>query len=334
MRNAECPVCGAGFDPLLAPVRVIDGQVASVCGRCPEGIVAVAQVEAVAEQVAAEPVISPSIAKRVVQRQAERPVAPPVDVCIPVPIELTVSGRVRLNARRRKVTLAVVASAAALLLGGVWAWQTGPAVGLAASAAGERSSTSLTNDSLLSLNRQITTREPATLAELDKRVEEPIGKGPLGTDWIYPLPGSKKWRTTMLGSFGARRPGRRPRECRRGHCGVDLHGPRGMPVVSILPGKVTYIGRNRWKRSGKFVRVTHPSGMVSSYMHLDRIGKGLQVGQAISAGMQVGTLGRTGIRTSPAHLHFSVSLDRKHSRYYFDPAAALRRARMIERPRF
>ena len=151
--------------------------------------------------------------------------------------------------------------------------------------------------------------------------------------WAYPLPGlARKWDTTPMGTFGAKRSGRRPRECRRGHCGVDLHGPRGMPVVAVLNGTVTRVHRSRHGKAGRYVMITHEDGSHTFYMHLDRTRRGLQEGMTVARGEKIGTLGRTGIKRSPAHLHFAWKLGVDNGDRYRNPAAALEGARMLERP--
>jgi murein DD-endopeptidase MepM/ murein hydrolase activator NlpD len=52
------------------------------------------------------------------------------------------------------------------------------------------------------------------------------------------------------------------------------------------------------------VRVEHASGVVSIYAHLaDYV---VEVGQHIARGQLLGTVGRTGVQTSDAHLHFGL----------------------------
>ncbi len=344
MRNVPCPVCEASVDPLLAPMIVVDGRVVAVCRDCAwaaeSGSAAPRRAMTELEQVATPSESAPdvetvaaveAVAEVEVEDHAALSVAASLEA---VPERLVPTPSAQVRRRKRKVTLAAVASVAALAVAGVWVWHTGPATGMAASIAQSEFEEG-DGLSVSTLERQITSEPGTSLGgwELTTAKITPKRKYRFGDDWVYPLPGIKKWRTTALGSFGARRPGKRPRECRRGHCGVDLHGPRGMPVVSILPGRVVHIGRVPWRRSGRYVRVQHDNGLVSSYMHLDRIQRKLKRNQRIRAGQQVGTLGRTGIKTSPPHLHFSVSWKKKHGRYYFNPARALGRSKVIERPR-
>lgn len=84
--------------------------------------------------------------------------------------------------------------------------------------------------------------------------------------------------------FGAKRGGGRK------HNGLDFSGPLGTPVMPVLAGKVTSIGSD--PRSGRFVRVKHDDGSVSSYSHLGDVT--VQKGQRISRGDSLGTLGLSG----------------------------------------
>ena len=112
------------------------------------------------------------------------------------------------------------------------------------------------------------------------------------------------------GRFGAERDGL-AHPCGRGHCGVDLSGPVGRPIVAVAAGVVVHVehSRNgRDGRSGRYVRIEHSDGVFTSYMHLNAIAAGLDVGDRVDAGQQIGTLGRTGIHSSAPHLHFALEV--------------------------
>jgi len=150
--------------------------------------------------------------------------------------------------------------------------------------------------------------------------------------WVYPVSAVDRYKPNKVGAFGARRSGRRPSECGRGHCGVDVLGQRGQPIVSVLPGEIIHVDNRRWRRAGKYVRIRHANGDVTSYMHLDRIRRDLKKGMRVRAGEQIGTLGRTGVRRSPAHLHMSLRKADAHRGHYVDPAPHLLRARILAAP--
>jgi murein DD-endopeptidase MepM/ murein hydrolase activator NlpD len=61
------------------------------------------------------------------------------------------------------------------------------------------------------------------------------------------------------------------------------------------------------------------------YFHLDAIRADLATGTRVVAGETLATLGRTGVQTSPTHLHFAVLVDGA----YVDPLRLLRRARVL-----
>jgi murein DD-endopeptidase MepM/ murein hydrolase activator NlpD len=85
---------------------------------------------------------------------------------------------------------------------------------------------------------------------------------------------------------------------------VDFNGPDdfGASVVAAADGTVTtaVTGKNR-PSYGQFVVIEHLNGESSLYAHLDSVL--VTVGDAVTAGTPIGTLGNTG-NSSGAHLHF------------------------------
>ena len=74
-------------------------------------------------------------------------------------------------------------------------------------------------------------------------------------------------------------------ECGAGHCGVDLDGPRGRPIVAVAAGKVVRVERKELGsdgRSGRYVRLQHDDGTLTAYMHLDDVAEDLQVGDHVA----------------------------------------------------
>lgn len=97
--------------------------------------------------------------------------------------------------------------------------------------------------------------------------------------------------------------GKGPNGHDNGHLGIDIFGPKGTPIVAPVSGRVVRIGRNEGRGGNN---VTIEKGGLSYYMaHLDTVASDLKVGQMVSAGTPVGTLGNTGASTAP-HLHFSI----------------------------
>lgn len=162
---------------------------------------------------------------------------------------------------------------------------------------------------------------------------EPGATSPALRDWIYPVLGSEEtFPLKKSRRFGAKREGKRVRKCGRGHCGADLDGTRGAPVVAVVEGEVVRIERNSKKTSGRYVRLRHAGDVFTSYMHLDRIAEGLRVGDRVRAGAPVGTLGRTGIKTSPAHLHLSLEVPIEGGTRHIDPVPLLMTATRLPNP--
>lgn len=164
--------------------------------------------------------------------------------------------------------------------------------------------------------------------------------------WIHPVTDAKEI-VPDSGSrrFGSRRDGILRDECGAGHCGVDLDGPRGQPMVAVAAGKVVRVEHSelgRDGRSGRYVRIEHNDGTLTAYMHLDEIAEGISVGDRVDAGQYIGTLGATAIFSSRPHCHFSLELpldagthgDNTKTRY-IDPSPFLARSRVVQpmRPR-
>jgi murein DD-endopeptidase MepM/ murein hydrolase activator NlpD len=160
-------------------------------------------------------------------------------------------------------------------------------------------------------------------------------------DWIHPVTATDLVLSTQqTGMFGAERVGIMRRECGQGHCGIDLGGPIGRPIVAVADGTVVRVERSelgRDGRSGRYVRIEHEDGTLTAYMHLDRVEPGLQVGDRVDGGQQIGTLGATAIVTAAPHCHFSLELPNipgthgDHANtHYADPAPFLVRATVIQ----
>ncbi|WP_084639375.1 M23 family metallopeptidase [Geitlerinema sp. PCC 9228] len=89
------------------------------------------------------------------------------------------------------------------------------------------------------------------------------------------------------------------------HRGVDYAGRRGSTVVAPAAGRVALVGRETegFALHGNTVGIDHGQGVVSIFLHLDRID--VQPGQMVAAGEAIGTVGSTGISTGP-HLHWGL----------------------------
>lgn len=157
----------------------------------------------------------------------------------------------------------------------------------------------------------------------------PTGTGPR---WVHPLPGKRQMPLRDSRRFGAARDGVRPLECGGGHCGVDLGGKRGWPVIAAADGIVVVSARDDRNKAGRYVAIAHSGGLRSFYMHLDSVAEGIEPGLAIRAGTQLGILGRSGIQHSKPHLHFALSKRDGEQSYFVDPEAMLSFAVLLAMP--
>jgi len=166
----------------------------------------------------------------------------------------------------------------------------------------------------------------------------PTGMGPANVysqgGWISPL-GAPSW-VTQGGQFGAPRDGGS-----RVHQGVDLHAPKGTPVVAPYNMKITQIGRD--DKSGLFVQAVmqrpdgrYPelgalqgvgdddSGWISEFLHLDAVLPDLVVGKDVAQGEVFATSGDSGSPGQP-HLHWRLEWYEDgtvlNSRVFVDPLA-------------
>ncbi|MFC0628672.1 M23 family metallopeptidase [Kribbella deserti] len=89
----------------------------------------------------------------------------------------------------------------------------------------------------------------------------------------------------------------------RNHTGLDFAAPQGTPVLSVLPGEV--ISAEYAGAYGRQIKVRHEDGTVTSYAHMSAFVA--SVGDNVSAGEQIGSVGSTGNSTGP-HVHFEVLL--------------------------
>jgi murein DD-endopeptidase MepM/ murein hydrolase activator NlpD len=130
------------------------------------------------------------------------------------------------------------------------------------------------------------------------------------TNWLGKLiwPAYKHYRITQVfgctGWYGEPRWGK----CRHFHDGLDIGGPTGVPVFAAAAGTVIYAG---WRKRGTdgaaggiVVWISHGGGtLYTTYNHLS--GVTVKIGQKVSAGQRVGSIGATGAAVG-SHLHFEV----------------------------
>lgn len=151
--------------------------------------------------------------------------------------------------------------------------------------------------------------------------------------WVHPLAGARVVPRQETSRFAAVRPGSRPSECGRGHCGIDLVLPRGSIVHAVADGQIAALFPESRSEAGRTVVVHHGGGLKTFYMHLDELRPGLEIGQAIRAGDPVGTLGSTGFTRSVPHLHFALTHESAGRTWYLDPEPMIRSAVVLPTPR-
>ncbi len=89
------------------------------------------------------------------------------------------------------------------------------------------------------------------------------------------------------------------------HVGIDVAAVAGTPVHATADGTVSATVNN--PTYGLTIDIRHgPSGFVTRYAHLSRIG--VRPGQPVRRGDEIGRVGSTGLSTGP-HTHYEVFLD-------------------------
>jgi murein DD-endopeptidase MepM/ murein hydrolase activator NlpD len=89
----------------------------------------------------------------------------------------------------------------------------------------------------------------------------------------------------------------------RPHHGVDYGAPTGTPVRATASGTVVSAG---WDGGGgRTVKLRHPNGYLTAYLHLSRFASGIRRGRRVSQGDTIGYVGATGLANGP-HLDYRV----------------------------
>lgn len=93
-------------------------------------------------------------------------------------------------------------------------------------------------------------------------------------------------------------------EWQSGHKGIDIASGKGNPILAAQSGTVvkSYLSSSY----GNYVVVSHGGGLMTAYAHMSK--RMVSVGDTVSAGQQIGTVGSTGNSTGN-HLHFEVYVD-------------------------
>lgn len=123
-------------------------------------------------------------------------------------------------------------------------------------------------------------------------------------------PGEGRWPTpgnTSINQADKPREGRGEYGTPRGdhrHGGIDIEGRVGDPVLAYSGGTVR-VQRNNGD-AGNTVTIDHGGGVTTRYFHLKDIS--VQNGQRVEAGVEIGTMGRSGNtpQAGDTHLHFEM----------------------------
>jgi peptidoglycan LD-endopeptidase LytH len=102
----------------------------------------------------------------------------------------------------------------------------------------------------------------------------------------------------------------------RTHHAIDIHAPRGTPVIAVADGTIRKL--HSGSRGGISVYLLDDDGATRYYYaHLDGYAQGLHEGQRVERGEVIGYVGDTG-NASPGdyHLHFSVAILDNPSRWW------------------
>jgi murein DD-endopeptidase MepM/ murein hydrolase activator NlpD len=89
------------------------------------------------------------------------------------------------------------------------------------------------------------------------------------------------------------------------HKAIDITGPIGTKIYSVMPGKVFYEGND--KKMGNVIVVSHENGYITKYMHNKE--NFVQTGESISLNKPIAEMGKTGFILSKKegiHLHFEL----------------------------
>jgi murein DD-endopeptidase MepM/ murein hydrolase activator NlpD len=89
------------------------------------------------------------------------------------------------------------------------------------------------------------------------------------------------------------------------HPGVDFAATRGTPVIATAKGVVVDLRKESTLQAGygNYIEIDHGNGIITRYAHLE--GVSVRVGQKISKGSTIGTVGMSGGAIAP-HVHYEI----------------------------
>jgi len=104
----------------------------------------------------------------------------------------------------------------------------------------------------------------------------------------------------------------------KAHPAIDYRAPKGARVVSVADGTVVFAAMSG--ASGRLIRIRHPGGYETMYLHLSAYAPGIRPGVHVSQGQFIGRVGDSGVVTG-VHLDFRM----KKSGAYVNPLLEHRR---------
>ena len=95
----------------------------------------------------------------------------------------------------------------------------------------------------------------------------------------------------------------------RVHTGIDISADVGSEVYAVCDGTVTAVFAH--PVHGRTVEITHSAGIVSVYSNLSADGITVNVGDTVSTGDKIGTVGDTSLTelADEPHLHFEMKVN-------------------------
>ena len=114
----------------------------------------------------------------------------------------------------------------------------------------------------------------------------------LGISLIKPTSG------TVTSRFGAR--------WGRSHKGLDIGAPKGTPIKAVAAGTVITSSYGYNGGYGNYIVISHSNGVQTAYGHCNSLS--VNVGQKVSQGQVIGTVGNTGNSTGN-HLHLEIRVN-------------------------
>ncbi|MDO4487991.1 MAG: peptidoglycan DD-metalloendopeptidase family protein [Eubacteriales bacterium] len=133
-------------------------------------------------------------------------------------------------------------------------------------------------------------------AEAEGREYKPQSLGDIIFTW--PCPSSSR----ITSEFGGREAP--VKGASTTHKGIDIGAPSGEKVIAAADGEVVIATYST--SAGNYVMLSHGGNVYTVYMHMKSIA--VSVGQSVSKGEKVGTVGSTGYSTGP-HLHFGIRVN-------------------------